>query len=130
VTKAPDPAFLLDTNILVYLIDGSSDTLRKNIERHAPGSLVTSALCVAEAMFGLRGNKTASDMLERLLSLVKPLPFDLAAAEIFPHIPFRRGKLDRFIAAHTLALGLTLVTNNESDFADVPNLKIENWTLA
>jgi tRNA(fMet)-specific endonuclease VapC len=123
------PAFLLDTNILVYLIDGSSDTLRQNIERHAPGSLATSALCVAEAMFGLKGNEHASNMLERLLAHVKPLPFDLAAAQTFPRIPFGRGKLDRFIAAHAIALELILVTNNEADFADLPNLKIENWTM-
>ena len=35
---------------------------------------------------------------------------------------------DRLIAAHALALDLTLVTNNERDFADVPGLRIENWT--
>lgn len=123
------PEYLLDTNILVYLIDGSSELLRQNIERQAPGSLVTSALCVAEAMFGLKGNKQASAMLERLLWIVKPVPFDLAAAETFPTIPFRRGKMDRFIAAHVMALGLTLVTNNEHDFTDVPGLSFENWTL-
>lgn len=125
-----EPAFLLDTNILVYLIDGRSEPLRRNIESHEPGHLVTSTLCVAEAEFGLRGNERATIIFERLLSIIKPLPFDLMAARTFAQIPFRRGKLDRFIAAHTLALGLTLVTNNEADFADVPGLKIENWTKA
>ena len=28
-----------------------------------------------------------------------------------------------------LALGLVLVTNTEADFADVPGLKVENWTV-
>lgn len=125
-----EPAFLLDTNILAYLIDGQSETLRRNVESHEPGRLVTSALCVAEAEFGLRGNARATTAFERLLSIVQPLPFDLMAARTFKQVPFRRGKLDRFIGAHTLALGLTLVTNNEADFADIPGLKIENWTKA
>jgi tRNA(fMet)-specific endonuclease VapC len=126
VTK---PAFLLDTNILVYLIEGGSEALRNRVESHAPGALVTSSLCVAEVEFGLKGDNRAKAMFARLLGVIKPLPFDLAAARIFPHLPFRRGKLDRFIAAHTIALGLTLVTNNESDFSDLTDMRIENWTL-
>jgi tRNA(fMet)-specific endonuclease VapC len=34
---------------------------------------------------------------------------------------------DLLIAAHALALGLTLVTNNAREFRRVPELKIENW---
>jgi tRNA(fMet)-specific endonuclease VapC len=36
---------------------------------------------------------------------------------------------DPFIAAHARSLGLTLVTNNTREFAGVPHLTIENWTL-
>ena len=31
------------------------------------------------------------------------------------------------IAAHALALDVTLVTSNEREFARVPGLKVENW---
>jgi tRNA(fMet)-specific endonuclease VapC len=45
----------------------------------------------------------------------------------------RRGALiganDLFIAAHARALGLTLVTNNTTEFKRVKGLAIENWTL-
>jgi tRNA(fMet)-specific endonuclease VapC len=37
------------------------------------------------------------------------------------------GPNDLWIAAHALALGATLVTNNERDFRRVEGLKIENW---
>jgi tRNA(fMet)-specific endonuclease VapC len=123
-----DPQFLLDTNILVYLIGGKSDLLRARVEGCAPGMLVTSTLCVAEAAYGLRGDPRVDPALARILSVVAPRPFDLEAAFRFGAIPFHRGRVDRFIAAQALALGLVVVTNNERDFADVPGLKIENWT--
>ncbi|MHB8903380.1 MAG: PIN domain-containing protein [Thermoguttaceae bacterium] len=37
------------------------------------------------------------------------------------------GPLDTMIAAHALSLGVTLVTNNVSEFSRVVGLKIENW---
>ena len=40
----------------------------------------------------------------------------------------RIGTMDLRIASIALANDLTLVTRNTSDFAQVPNLKIEDWT--
>ena len=37
------------------------------------------------------------------------------------------GPLDLQIAAHALALGVTLVTNNLREFDRVPGLHAENW---
>lgn len=37
------------------------------------------------------------------------------------------GPLDTQIAAHALALELTLVTNNQREFKRVPGLRLENW---
>jgi len=66
---------------------------------------------------------------ERLFDLFEVMPFDRDASLAYGGLPFRRGSFGRLIAAHALSLGLTLVTNNEADFADVPGLKVENWTL-
>lgn len=121
------PRFLLDTNILIYLIAGERDGLRDRVEEHEPGAVVTSTLCVAEALHGIEGPEQ-EEALDRLLMVIEPLPFGMAEARRFADVPFRRGKLDRFIAAHALATGLTVVTNNESDFTDVEGLAIENWT--
>jgi tRNA(fMet)-specific endonuclease VapC len=57
------------------------------------------------------------------------LPFDADAARRFPAARKARGKFDRLIAAHALALGATLVTHNVRDFRDVPGLRIEDWTI-
>ena len=48
-----DPAYLLDTNLLIYLLADQSAILRRRVEQCEPGSLVTSTLCVAEAAYGL-----------------------------------------------------------------------------
>jgi tRNA(fMet)-specific endonuclease VapC len=39
----------------------------------------------------------------------------------------RRDALDKLIAAHALALGVTLVTTNPADFQAYPGLCLENW---
>jgi predicted nucleic acid-binding protein len=38
-----------------------------------------------------------------------------------------RDALHKLIAAHAVALDVTLVTNNETDFAGYPGLRVENW---
>ena len=122
-----DRRYLLDTNILVYLIGGASQRLRDRVETHEPGTVATSTLCVAEALYGITDiRQTAA--LDSLLAVIEPLPFTVAEARRVPEIPFERGRLDRLIAAHALALGMTIVTNNEPDFADIPDLIVENWT--
>jgi tRNA(fMet)-specific endonuclease VapC len=39
-----------------------------------------------------------------------------------------RGRdFDRMIAAHAISSGSILVTDNETDFRDIPGLSMENW---
>lgn len=120
-----EPRFLLDTNILIYIAAGESEPLRERMEQCRPGSVVTSTLCVAEALFG----GANEEQLGSVIRAFEALPFDLVAARTSPSIPFHRGRLDRLVAAQALARDLTVVTNNERDFADVPGLRVENWTL-
>lgn len=126
VTRA-EPLFLFDSNSCIYLINGVSPTLMARVEACDEGSIVTSAIAYAEVMIGARRQGIA-ERAGRLFDVIRPLPFDDAAAISYTSLPFRRGSFDRLIAAHAISLGLTLVTNNERDFADIPGLKVENWT--
>ena len=102
--------------------------LRRRVEAVRPGMLVTSAIAFAEVMIGgVRRGAVAET--RRLFDTIPVLPFDQSAAEAYMRLPFKRGSFDRLIAAHALALDLTLVTNNERDFADVNGLRVENWTV-
>lgn len=92
------------------------------------GQAVTSVIAYAEVTSGAaRGTATLREKAAALFREVPPQPFDARAALFYAALPFRRGRFDRLIAAHALALGLTVITNNPRDYADVPGLRVENW---
>ena len=123
------PAFLLDSNICVYLLKGLSEPARSKVEGQAPGAVVTSAVAYAEVMRGVdSSDRRAVRAAGRFFSAIPVLPFDQAAAAAYVRLPFKRAQFDRLIAAHAVALGVTLITNNVRDFSDVPGLVLENWT--
>ncbi|MCP5397576.1 MAG: type II toxin-antitoxin system VapC family toxin [Sphingomonadaceae bacterium] len=125
-----EPQALLDTNICIYLLEGLSDRARKRVEACVPGAVVTSAICYAELIRGLDpADRKSLELVERFFRIVPVLEFDRNAADAVAKVPFHRHRFDHLIAAHALALGLVLVTNNEADFADVPGLTVENWTV-
>ena len=68
-------------------------------------------------------------VVEQFVKVVPVLPFDEAASLAYASLPFRRARFDRLIAAHALSLGAIIVSNNGADFADVPGLVLENWTV-
>jgi tRNA(fMet)-specific endonuclease VapC len=71
-------------------------------------------------------------MLDSFIEDVPVVAFEARAASAFGPARFAnrersRDALDKLIAAHAIALGVTLVTNNEADFAIYPGLVLENW---
>jgi len=86
------------------------------------------------------GRRKANNGFERLSncmnsSVLPALSLPEAAAEAYGTIRAERelngkmiGNNDLWIAAHALAAGLILVTNNEKEFRRVRRLKVQNWT--
>ncbi|MCA1750141.1 MAG: PIN domain-containing protein, partial [Sphingomonadales bacterium] len=96
-----DPAYLLDSNSCIYILEGLSDDLRDAVEAREPGVIVTSTIVWAEVMRGIDPrDKVAKGKIRRLFEAIPALPFDLAAAKAYQRVPFRRGQFDRLIAAH------------------------------
>ena len=92
--------------------------------------MVTSAVAIAEVLYGSANEKPpAMAQLDAFLLSVKVLDFDMAAAQRYSTLPFKRASYDRLIAAHALSLGLTVITDNVRHFADVPGLAVENWSV-
>ena len=122
--------YLLDSNILITLGLDTNETLNARAAECDADELVTSAIVFAEVVHGSeRGKPPPLDTLAILAEEVPVLPFDDIAARAYADISFKRASYDRLIAAHALSLGLIVVTDNEADFADVPGLKVENWTV-
>lgn len=122
--------FLLDSDICIHALLGRSEALRQRLGEQPEGAVAISAVTLAEVGVGYGDSIDEADELKAFLSQVEVLPFDDSAARAYAALPFRRGSFDRLIAAHALATRRTLVTNNEADFSDVPQLKVENWTQA
>ena len=118
-----EPAFLLDSNICIYVLGDAASPAAERLGACAPGSVVTSAIVYAEI---LRGAPKGVDF-EAFFKVVPILPFDADAARVYAEIPFRRGTFDRLIGAHALSRDLVVVTNNVRDYSDIPGLRIENW---
>ncbi len=117
--------YLLDSNICIYLIENLSPKLRARVREQEIGTMFISAVTLGEIAVG----GVNATLLAAFAREVPVRDFDQVAAQIYGTLPFRRARFDRLIAAHALALGFTLITNDERDFADIPDLRIENWTL-
>ena len=127
--------FLLDTNILSDAIRNPRGSAARRMQSRQT-EVCTSIVAAAELRFGAekKGARILSEKVEELLGHVPVLPLDTPADRAYAQLrtALERdgapiGANDLLIAAHALALGCTLVTDNEREFSRVPNLKVENW---
>lgn len=129
--------FFLDTNICIYLLREHPPEVMKRFLQHPLADIGVSSIVVAELQHGVSKSKYRERNQRNLDVFLKPLSivsFDQAAAKHYGEIRAdleRQGRMigreDALIAAHTRSRNLTLITNNESEFMRVPNLKIDNW---
>lgn len=122
--------YLLDTDCSIYAMLGTYPALGDRLRQCALDEVAISAISLAEIVMG-EGNGKPPDMpvIDAFLRAIALLPFDEGAARSYAELPFKRRSFDRLLAAHALSIGAIIVTNNVADFADVPGLKVENWTL-
>jgi len=120
--------FLLDANALILLLSGHDRFVRR-ASQCEEGELGLSAISFAEVLHGSASGKPPPlETMQRVRARLPVLPFDEQAAEHYARLPFKRHRFDRLIAAHALALNVTLVTANPRDFRDVISLGVEDWT--
>ena len=123
--------FLIDADSAIYAMSGDYDVMRARITSYEPGEIALSAISFAEIAAGtFLGKPPPPDVLEAFVDAIPLVAFDGAAAREYAQLPFKRARFDRLLAAHALSINAVVVTNNEADFADVPGLKVENWTVA
>ncbi len=122
--------YLIDANSAVYAMDLGNEGLKARIADCEAGSLAISVISYAEVAYGTYiGKPPEPEILEAFIAEIPLVPFDESAAREYAKLPFKRARFDRLLAAHALSVGATVVTNNVADFADVPGLNVENWTV-
>ena len=130
---------MLDTNIASYYASRKAgyERIARRLSGRSFGEARISVITLAELEYGIAESKYKAQNAEALTDLlaiiqVDPLPIEAARcyAEIRAHL--RRiakpsGAYDMLIGAHALAIGATLVTNNEDDFRHMPGITVVNW---
>jgi tRNA(fMet)-specific endonuclease VapC len=131
--------FMLDTNICIYAIKHRPPEVLAALRAHAAAGLGLSSITVAELTFGVAksGSLRNQRALAQFLEPLEIADFDRRAADVYG--PLRAalegagtpiGPLDTQLAAHAMALGVTLVTHNTREFARVPGLRLDDWVQA
>jgi tRNA(fMet)-specific endonuclease VapC len=128
---------LLDTNICIELIRRRSPQVVARLRRRKIGTIGISAITLAELLYGVAKSSDPARNMVALAHFCAPLeicPFDHEAASSYGEVrtgleragtPI--GPLDTLIAAHAMALNVSVVTNNEREFRRVRGLRVENW---
>ncbi|NNJ93087.1 MAG: tRNA(fMet)-specific endonuclease VapC [Gammaproteobacteria bacterium] len=128
--------YMLDTNIVIYTIKNRPEAVRKAFNQHE-GQMCISSITWGELVFGAeRSSQPERNLadIEAMAARLDVLSFDSPAATHFGQLRSELynngqpiGPYDMMIAGHARATGLTLVTNNLSEFERVPGLRVENW---
>lgn len=128
--------YLLDTNIISDLVRNPQGKIAEHIFKVGEAQVCTSIIVAAELRYGAekKGSARLSSQLEAVLGALEILPLAKPADVSYGSIRTQLetagkpiGGNDLIIAAHALALGCTLVTDNEKEFSRVKGLTMENW---
>jgi len=128
--------YLLDTNIISDLVRHPTGQIFQRLSSIGETSICTSIVVACELRFGAAKSSSTrlQQKLEQILETMPVLPLEAPVeihyAEIRTHLEREGtpiGPNDLLIAAHALALNLTVVTANVREFSRVPKLLVENW---
>lgn len=131
--------YLLDTNILIYLIKNHPPAIAQRIDALADDDqLCMSFITWAELLKGAERSSRKPEVLRRLDILARQVTVIYPAnAAICRHYAeqFTRlkeagtpiGANDLWIACHALAEDATLVTHNTREFQRIAGLRVEDW---
>ena len=128
--------YLLDPNILSDLVRNPQGRVTGRIRDIGEGQVCTSIIVAAELRFGAakRQSPRLSAQLRVVLDAIDVLPFEAPADAVYGRLRAHLeragqpvGGNDLLIAAQAMALGHTIVTDNEREFGRIEELPVQNW---
>jgi tRNA(fMet)-specific endonuclease VapC len=132
---------MLDTDMASYIIKGRSAAIASKLGAIPPAMVCMSVMTRAELMYGLKRlppDHRLHIAVKRFLYIVRALPWDAEAADYYAEIRHQLvatgqpiGEMDMMIAAHSLAAGAVLVSNNIRHYERIKApLILSNWNVA
>ena len=131
--------YLLDTNILIYLIKNRPHTVVERLNAlPADDQIGMSFITWAELLKGAERSTRRDEVRRRLDGLAREVPVLFGADHAMcEHYAAQSARLkaagtpiggnDLWIACHALALDATLVTNKQREFERIARLRLVNW---
>jgi tRNA(fMet)-specific endonuclease VapC len=130
--------YLLDTDTASFVIKGRSPEVEARLAEIPPDRICVSAVTRAELMYGLKRIAPSHPLqvaVPAFLKIVQVRAWDADAADVYAEIRHQLtstgqpiGDMDMMIAAHAIAIGAVLVTNNTRHFGRIAApLVLMNW---
>lgn len=128
--------YLLDTNIVSDLIRNPAGPAAERVALVGDSNVCTSIVVAAELRYGAikKDSPRLTKQLEAVLSVLEVLPLVLPVDRVYGRLRAQLGREgqpiggnDLLIAAQSVVLGLTLVTDNQREFSRIAELSCENW---
>ena len=128
--------YMLDTNIVIYVIKRRPIELLEVFNRHA-GQMCISSITLAELLHGVEKSAMPDHNLRQIEDFISRLEVLAYGGKAAAHYGEIRANLeckgtpigvnDLHIAGHARSEGLTLVSNNLREFERVDALRLVNW---
>lgn len=139
--------YLLDTNVVSELRKVRAGRANANVvawaERQQPYSQFISVVTLLELELGIllierrdasQGKLLRAWMMDRVMPAfegrILPIDREVAQRSAALHVPDPRPERDAFIAATALVRGMTIVTRNVPDFAQMGVKLIDPWQVS
>ncbi len=128
--------YLLDTNTVSDLVRHPQGLVAARVAQVGEAAVCTSVIVAAELRFGAakKGSARLTLQLEVVLGALEVLSFEAPADVTYGQVCAKLeaagtpiGGNDLLIAAHAVALGCVVVTDNEREFERVAELTVVNW---
>jgi len=130
--------YMLDTNTASYIIKGEPAVIRERLRNVPMANVCVSAITEAELLRGVAKKPEAKHLpvaVKEFLLRVEILPWDSDAAEAYAQLRTAcenegkpLGNMDMLIAAHSVAVGAVLITNDKAFYNVEHHLMLDDWS--
>ena len=130
--------YMLDTNTASYIIKGEPAVIRERLRNVPMANVCVSAITEAELLRGVAKKPEAKHLpvvVKEFLLRVEILPWDSDAADAYAQLRTAcenegkpLGNMDMLVAAHSVAVGAVLITNDKAFYNVEHHLMLDDWS--